>query len=98
MLDLISVVNLINKYTINNGNVYLKDSNHQIIDEDIIKQVNTAYLIYNDARDSYKKELMRTKKVDKNLKDYLKLTLENFLVNNRINSHDIDELKNLRRL
>lgn len=84
MFDLVELLKFINKYTINNGNVYVKDTDEIVFDDDIVTKVKQAYKIYNEARNLYKDELMKMKRIDKNLKYYLKLTIEKYSSSNEV--------------
>lgn len=46
----------IDEYVIQNGNVYLKSNNQQVLDEDTILKVKSARLIYNEAREKYQSD------------------------------------------
>ena len=48
------IKNYVDNYIVQNGNVYLKDDNQQILDEETILKVKSARLIYNQARESIK--------------------------------------------
>lgn len=93
MVDLVSIFNLMNRYTINNGDVYLKESNEKVYDIDIVTQVKLAYFVYNKARNLYKDELMKTKRTDKNLKYYLDLVIEKICSNDRVLESESERIK-----
>jgi len=93
MLDLVSIFNLMNNYTINNNNVYVKETDKIVFDDDIIDKVKQAYNIYNEARNLYKDELMKMKRTDKNLKYYLELTIEKYSSINEVLENNSKSIK-----
>ncbi len=73
------------KYEIRNGQVYSRDTNQQVMDEDTVLQIKAARLIYNEAREKSHSDFLQFGKVWKKPEQYIYNYLERYGVNGDIN-------------
>ena len=65
------IKNYVDNYIVQNGNVYLKDDNQQILDEETILKVKSARLIYNQAREKYQSDAQQFGKPNGDFSRYI---------------------------
>lgn len=91
-------INDIKKYTdeyvIQNGNVYLKSNNQQVLDEDTILKVKSARLIYNEAREKYQSDAQQFGKPNGDFPKYVSKMMEQLSVNGEVNTYGTNKLIN----
>ena len=88
------IKNYIDNYVIQNGNVYLKSNNQQILDEEIILKVKSARLIYNEAREKFQSATQQFGKPNGDFSKYILKMMEQLSVNGEVNSYGINKLVN----
>ncbi len=84
----------IDDYVIQNGNVYLKSNNQQVMDEEIILKVKSARLIYNEAREKYQSDARQFGKPNGDFPKYVTKMMEQLSVNGEVNSYGTNKLIN----
>lgn len=84
----------IDDYAIQNGNVYLKSNNQQVLDEEIILKVKSARLIYNEAREKYQSDARQFGKPNGDFPKYVSKMMEQLSVNGEVNSYGTNKLIN----
>lgn len=84
----------IDDYAIQNGNVYLKSNNQQVLDEEIILKVKSARLIYNEAREKYQSDARQFGKPNGDFPKYVSKIMEQLSVNGEVNSYGTNKLIN----
>lgn len=84
----------IDEYVIQNGNVYLKSNNQQILDEDTILKVKSARLIYNEAREKYQSDAQQFGKPNGDFPKYVSKMMEQLSVNGEVNTYGTNKLIN----
>lgn len=82
------------KYVINDGNVYLKDDNRLVVDENIILRVKSARLIYNEARVKYQSDIKQFGKSNGDFEKYITKVMEQLSVNGEVNSYGVNKFIN----
>lgn len=88
------IKNYLEKYVIRDGNVYLKENNQQVIDEDVILRVKSARLIYNVARENYENDAIQFRKPNGDMEKYIRTTMERLGVNGEENIYGENKLIN----
>lgn len=94
MLSYEEIMNYCSNYRVENGNVFDKNTNQQIIDEDIILKVKSSILLFKESKESYQSDMQQFGKVSKSQEDYIKKTMEKFSVHNEQSSFGINKLVN----
>lgn len=94
MLSYEEIMNYCSKYRVENGNVFDKNTNQQIIDEDIILKVKSSILLFKESKESYQSDMQQFGKSSKSQEDYIKKTMEKFSVHNEQSSFGINKLVN----
>lgn len=94
MLSYEEIMNYCSNYKIDNGIVIDKNTNQQVIDEEIVLRVKTSILIFKESKDAYQSNIQQFGKTNKSQEDYIKKTMEKFGVNNESNSYGINKLVN----
>ena len=94
MLSYEEIMNYCSNYKIDNGIVIDKNTNQQVIDEEIVLRVKTSILIFKESKDAYQSDIQQFGKTNKSQEDYIKKTMEKFGVNNESNSYGINKLVN----
>ena len=94
MLSYEEIMNYCSNYRVENGNVFDKNTNQQIIDEDIILKVKSSILLFKGSKESYQSDMQQFGKVSKSQEDYIKKTMEKFSVHNEQSSFGINKLVN----
>lgn len=94
MLSYEEIMNYYSNYKIDNGIVIDKNTNQQVIDEEIVLRVKTSILIFKESKDAYQSDIQQFGKTNKSQEDYIKKTMEKFGVNNESNSYGINKLVN----
>lgn len=94
MLSYEEIMNYCSNYRVENGNVFDKNTNQQIIDEDIILKVKSSILLFKESKESYRSDMQQFGKVSKSQEDYIKKTMEKFSVHNEQSSFGINKLVN----
>ena len=94
MLSYEEIMNYCSKYRVENGNVFDKNTNQQIIDEDIILKVKSSILLFKESKESYQSDMQQFGKASKSQEDYIKKTMEKFSVHNEQSSFGINKLVN----
>lgn len=87
-------MNYCSNYKIENGNVFDKNTNYQITDEDIILKVKSSVLLFKESKETYQSDMKQFGKVSKSQEDYIKKTMEKFSVHNEQSSFGINKLIN----
>lgn len=88
------IKNYVDNYTIQNGNVYLKSNNQQILDEEIILKVKSARLIYNEAREKFQSDTQQFGKPNGDFPKYVSKMMEQLSVNGEVNTYGTNKLVN----
>ena len=96
MLSYEEIMNYCSNYRVENGNVFDKNTNQQIIDEDIILKVKSSILLFKESKKSYQSDMQQFGKVSKSQEDYIKKTMEKFSVHNEQSSFGINKLVNAK--
>lgn len=94
MLSYEEIMNYCSNYRVENGNVFDKNTNHQILDEDIILKVKSSILLFKESKESYQSDMQQFGKVSKSQEDYIRKTMEKFSVHNEQSSFGINKLVN----
>lgn len=94
MLSYEEIMNYCSNYKIDNGIVIDKNTNQQVIDEEIVLRVKTSILVFKESKDAYQSDIQQFGKTNKSQEDYIKKTMEKFGVNNESNSYGINKLVN----
>ena len=94
MLSYEEIMNYCSNYRVENGNVFDKNTNQQVIDEDIILKVKSSILLFKESKESYQSDMQQFGKVSKSQEDYIKKTMEKFSVHNEQSSFGINKLVN----
>lgn len=94
MLSYEEIMNYCSNYKIDNGIVIDKNTNQQVINEEIVLRVKTSILIFKESKDAYQSDIQQFGKTNKSQEDYIKKTMEKFGVNNESNSYGINKLVN----
>lgn len=94
MLSYEEIMNYCSNYKIDNGIVIDKNTNQQVIDEEIVLKVKTSILIFKESKDAYQSDIQQFGTTNKSQEDYIKKTMEKFGVNNESNSYGINKLVN----
>lgn len=94
MLSYEEIMNYCSNYRVENGNVFDKNTNQQIIDEDIILKVKSSILLFKESKESYQSDMQQFGKVSKSQEDYIKKTMKKFSVHNEQSSFGINKLVN----
>lgn len=88
------IKNYVDNYIVQNGNVYLKDNNQQILDEETILKVKSSRLIYNQAREKYQSDTQQFGKPNGDFSKYISKMMEQLSVNGEINTYGTNKLIN----
>ena len=88
------IKNYVDNYIVQNGNVYLKDDNQQILDEETILKVKSARLIYNQAREKYQSDAQQFGKPNGDFSRYITKMMEQLAVNGEVNTYGTNKLIN----
>lgn len=94
MLSYEEIMNYCSNYRVENGNVFDKNTNQQILDEDIILKVKSSILLFKESKESYQSDIQQFGKVSKSQEDYIRKTMEKFSVHNEQSSFGINKLVN----
>ena len=94
MLTYEEIINYCSNYRIENGTVFDKRTNKQVLDEDIILKVKSSVLLFKEAKESYQSDVKQFGNITKSQEDYIKKTMEKFGVNNEENSFGVNKLVN----
>lgn len=94
MLSYEDIMNYCSNYKIENGFVFDKNTNQQIIDENIILKVKSSVLLFKESKKSYQSDIQQFGKVSKSQEEYIKKTMEKFSVHNEQSSFGINKLVN----
>lgn len=94
MLSYEEIMNYCSNYRVKNGNVFVKNTNQQILDEDIILKVKSSILLFKEAIKSYQSDMQQFGKVSRSQEDYIRKTMEKFSVHNERSSYGINKLVN----
>lgn len=94
MLSYKEIMDYCSNYKIDNGLVVDKNTNQQVIDEEIILKVKTFILLFKESKDAYQSDIQQFGRTNKSQEDYIKKTMEKFGVNNEVNSYGINKLVN----
>ena len=94
MLSYEEIMNYCSNYRVENGKVFDKNTNQQILDEDIILKVKSSILLFKESKESYQSDMQQFGKVSKSQEDYIRKTMEKFSVHNEQSSFDINKLVN----
>lgn len=94
MLSYEEIMNYCSNYRVENGNVFDKNTNQQILDEDIILKVKSSILLFKESKESYQSDMQQFGKVSKSQEDYIRKTMEKFSVHNEQSSFGINKLVN----
>ena len=88
------IKNYIDNYVIQNGKVYLKSNNQQVLDEEIILKVKSARLIYNEARENFQSDTQQFGKPNGDFPKYVSKMMEQLSVNGEVNTYGTNKLIN----
>lgn len=94
MLTYEEIINYCSNYRIENGAVFDKRTNKQVLDEDTILKVKSSVLLFKEAKESYQSDVKQFGNITKSQEDYIKKTMEKFGVNNEENSFGVNKLVN----
>ena len=94
MLSYEEIMNYCTNYRIENGNVFDKNTNQQILDEETILKVKSSILLFKESKESYQSDMQQFGKVSKSQEDYIRKTMEKFSVHNEQSSFGINKLVN----
>ena len=94
MLTYEEILNYCSNYKIENGIVFDKRTNKQVLDEDTILKVKASVLLFKEAKESYQSDVRQFGNITKSQEDYIKKTMEKFGVNSEENSFGINKLVN----
>lgn len=94
MLTYEEIINYCSNYRIENGTVFDKRTNKQVLDEDTILKVKSSVLLFKEAKESYQSDVKQFGNITKSQEDYIKKTMEKFGVNNEENSFGVNKLVN----
>ena len=82
----------VDEYVIQNGNVYLKSNNQQVLDEETILKVKSARLVYNEAREKYHSDAQQFGKPNGDFPKYVSKMMEQLSVNGEVNTYGTNKL------
>lgn len=88
------IKNYIDNYVIQNGNVYLKSNNQQVLDEETILKIKSARLIYNEAREKFQSDTQQFGKPNGNFQKYVSKMMKQLSVNGEVNTYGTNKLIN----
>mgnify|MGYP005792979897 FL=1 len=88
------IKNYIDNYAIQNGNVYLKSNNQQVLDEETILKIKSARLIYNEAREKFQSDTQQFGKPNGDFQKYVSKMMEELSVNGEVNTYGTNKLIN----
>ena len=88
------IKNYIDNYAIQNGNVYLKSNNQQVLDEETILKIKSARLIYNEAREKFQSDTQQFGKPNGDFQKYVSKMMEQLSVNGEVNTYGTNKLIN----
>lgn len=88
------IKNYIDNYVIQNGNVYLKSNNQQVLDEETILKIKSARLIYNEAREKFQSDTQQFGKPNGDFQKYVSKMMEQLSVNGEVNTYGTNKLIN----
>ena len=94
MLSYEEIMNYCSNYRIENGNIFDKNTNQQILDEETILKVKSSILLFKESKESYQSDMQQFGKVSKSQEDYIRKTMEKFSVHNEQSSFGINKLVN----
>ena len=94
MLSYEDIMNYCSNYRVENGNVFDKNTNQQILDEDVILKVKSSILLFKESKESYQSDVQQFGKTNKSQEYYIKKTMEKFSVHNEQSSFGINKLVN----
>lgn len=94
MLDKDSIKKLINMYSVVNGQVFEKNGNNLILDENIRLQVMSAYLIFNEAKLAYQNDVQQFGQGSRNFENYVDKSMEKLSVKGQKNDYGTNKLIN----
>ena len=94
MLDKDSIKKLINMYSVINGQVFEKNGNNLILDENIRLQVMSAYLIFNEAKLAYQNDVQQFGQGSRNFENYVDKSMEKLSVKGQKNDYGTNKLIN----
>ena len=96
MLSYEDIMNYCSNYRVENGNVFDKNTNQQILDEDVILKVKSSILLFKESKESYQSDVQQFGKTNKSQEYYIKKTMEKFSVHNEQSSFGINKLVNAK--
>lgn len=88
------IKNYIDNYVIQNGKVYLKSNNQQVLDEETILKIKSARLIYNEAREKFQMDTKQFGKPNGDFQKYVSRMMEHLSVNGEVNTYGTNKLIN----
>jgi len=94
VLDKDSIKKLINMYSVVNGQVFEKNGNNLILDENIRLQVMSAYLIFNEAKLAYQNDVQQFGQGSRNFENYVDKSMEKLSVKGQKNDYGTNKLIN----
>lgn len=94
MLSYEDIMNYCSNYRVENGNVFDKNTNQQILDENVILKVKSSILLFKESKESYQSDVQQFGKTNKSQEYYIKKTMEKFSVHNEQSSFGINKLVN----
>ena len=75
MLTYEEIINYCSNYRIENGTVFDKRTNKQVLDEDTILKVKSSVLLFKEAKESYQSDVKQFGNITKSQEDYIKKTI-----------------------
>ena len=83
MLSYEEIMNYCSNYRIENGNIFDKNTNQQILDEETILKVKSSILLFKESKESYQSDMQQFGKVSKSQEDYIRKTMEKLYIGGR---------------
>ena len=77
MLSYEDIMNYCFNYRVENGNVFDKNTNQQILDEDVILKVKSSILLFKESKESYQSDVQQFGKTNKSQEYYIKKQWKN---------------------
>lgn len=94
MLDKNTIKELISKYYVSEGQVFEKEGNNLVLDENICLKVMSSYLIYNEAKISYQGDVKQFGQGNRTLEKYIDTSMEKLSVRGKKNDWGTNKLIN----
>lgn len=95
MVDIFTIEDVKNNkdnYVIKNGNVYLRDSGEQVLDEDKIAMIKSTALVYYTARENYQSDIAQFGNSNVDFTRYVNGAMERLGVNGQVNNYGTNKL------